>query len=721
MKRMVSLSKSDDGRRSVACVAAFLLFACLSITADALASQQQALEPQVVAELPPPHQQWLEQIVGYIISPLEREAFLVLTSNELRDGFINAFWRSRDPTPGTVRNERREEHQERIAYANRYLGTETPRPGWRTDRGRVYIKLGPPADKLTYPDPRSFYPIELWFYRSDPGTSGLPPFFYVMFFRPFQAGEFKMYDPITDGPGALAKDFMLEMADAREIVDRLLTGIGHEVALASINLIPTERTNLNRPRPSARNNFLFAAIEEAPLKGLNDSYAREFVANSGDVEARVVFDIIPLQLSTAAFWDERGLPYLHYGVEVPQEKVLIGEYESEFYLSLDLTVDITDPRGQTVIYGGDDIEEYFDETRAARVVQAPLAYYDRVELVPGFYRIAVTLTNRITDDSAVAETRVSVPNVSDDNIMLSDLLVASSATPVIGAEAAERRAFRFGGEQFTPAPQGRLPVNGTAELFMQMAATPDLGTDTTVEVSAALLTEQGTEVSTTRVAPTSIVPAPELTPLRVSLSLAGADEAPHTIRMVALLSNGQRLLRDARVEIVPAAVFELPEVLVAREDAGDGTSEYQLRGWQHLRKGELRAAEAYFSGGLERDPENIPLRRTLASIEMNLGEYVAAAAIMSPLAQRRGAMGFDLLVYSQALRKAGAPTEAAAVARTLLQANRPTAPAYQALAEALADLGSNAEAIAACELSLALDPDQPEVRELLTRLRELGV
>ena len=115
------------------------------------------------------------------------------------------------------------------------------------------------------------------------------------------------------------------------------------------------------------------------------------------------------------------------------------------------------------------------------------------------------------------------------------------------------------------------------------------------------------------------------------------------------------------------------------------------------------------------------MRRTLASIETNLGEYVAAAAIMSPLAQRRGAMGFDLLVYSQALRKAGAPTEAAAVARTLLQANRPTAPAYQALAEALADLGSNAEAIAACELSLALDPDQPEVRELLTRLRELGV
>ncbi len=700
--------------------AALVLLACLPATAAALASPpQQATEPEVGAPLAPRHEQWLEETIGYIISPLERQAFLVLTSDELRDGFIDALWRSRDPTPGTVRNEAREEHEERIAYANRYLGAETPRPGWRTDRGRIYIKLGPPADKLTYPDPRGFYPIELWFYRSNPGASGLPPFFYVMFFRPFQGGEFKMYDPISDGPGALAKDFMLQMADSREIVDRLLTGIGHEVALASINLIPTEATNLRSPRPSARNSFLFAAIEEAPLKGLDDRYARGFVANSGEVEASVVFDVLPLQLSAAAFWDGRGLPYLHYGVEVPEEKVLIGEYESEFYLSLELDVDITDPRGQTVIYGGDNIEQYFDTTRAERVVRAPLAYYDRLDLVPGLYNLTVSLTNRITDDRAVAETRMSVPNVSGENVMLSDLLVASSATPLTAAEAAEPRAFRFGGEQFTPAPQGRLPVNGTAELFMQMVATPDLGPDTTVEVSAALLTEQGTEVSTTRVMPASIVRAPSPTPLRASLSLAGADAAPHTIRLVALLSNGQRLVREARVELVPVAAFRLPEVLVARED-DRGTDEHELRGWQHLRKGELRAAEAYFSSGLERDPENIPLRRALAGIEMGLGEYVTAAAIMSPLAQRPGAMGFDLLIYSQALRGAGAPAEATAVARALLRTRGPTAPAYRALAEALADLGANAEAIAACESSLVLDPDQPEVRELLARLREPG-
>ena len=701
--------------------AALVLLACLPATTHALGSPpQQATEPEAGAALAPRHEKWLEENVGYIISPRERQAFLVLSSDELRDAFIEALWRNRDPTPGTVRNEAREEHDERIAYANRYLGAETPRPGWRTDRGRIYIKLGPPADKLTYPDPRSFYPIELWFYRSNPGASGLPPFFYVMFFRPYQGGEYKMYDPISDGPGALAKDFMLQMADSREIVDRLLFGIGHEVALASINLIPTEPTNLRSPRPSARNSFLFAAIEEAPLKGLDDRYALGFVANSGDVEASVVFDVLPLQLSAAAFWDERGLTYLHYGVEVPEEKVLIGEYESEYYLSLELDVNITDPRGETIIYGGDDIEQYFDAARAERVVRSPLAYYDRIDLVPGSYNLTVSLTNRITEDRAVAETRMSVPSVSGNNIMLSDLLVASSATPVPAAQAAAPLAFRFGGEQFTPAAQGRLPMNGTAELFMQMVATPDLGPETTVEVTAALLTEQGTEVSTTRVIPASIVRAPSPTPLRASLSLVGADAGPHTIRLVALLSSGQRLVREARVELVPAALFRLPEVLVARENADIGTDEYELRGWQHLRKGELRAAEGYFSSGLERDPENIPLRRALGGIEMGLGEYVAAAEIMSPLAQRPGALSFDLLIYSQALRGAGAPTEATAVARALLRTSRPTAPAYRALAEALADLGNNAEAIEACESSLVLDPDQPEVRELLARLREPG-
>jgi len=67
-------------------------------------------------------------------------AFLQLQTNEEREQFIEAFWQRRDPTPDTVENEFKEEHYRRIAYANERFASGIP--GWRTDRGRIYIIWG---------------------------------------------------------------------------------------------------------------------------------------------------------------------------------------------------------------------------------------------------------------------------------------------------------------------------------------------------------------------------------------------------------------------------------------------------------------------------------------------------------------------------------------------------------------------------------------------------
>lgn len=692
----------------------------LSIAATAAATAQEEAPQSAAAELAGRHRQWLAEEVVYIISEIEREAFLMLESDDARDAFIDAFWRARDPSPGTIGNEAKDEHERRIAYANRYLGVETPRQGWQTDRGRIYIQLGEPAERQTYADPRAFYPIELWFYRSDPIRQGLPAFFYVMFFRPLQSGEYRMYDPITDGPGALAKDMMLQMADPREIVHRLLTGVGHEVALASINLIPSEPTDLSRPRASSRNSFLFSAIEQAPTKGLDDRYARDFVASRGDVEATVVFDPMPVQLSASAFWDERGLPYLHYGVEVAKDSALMGEYEGEYAISLQLGYDVADARGQRILLDSDVIEERFDEERARQIMEGPLAYYDRVALVPGVYDLTVTLANRLTQDDSVTSTRVSVADTSSESSMLSDLLVATSASPLgttpAGGSGGPPSAFQFGGEQFSPAAGGRLPVDGIAELFLQMVAMPGLDPSTTAESVAMLIDEDGNEVASSNAAPVAVVTPPRPTPLRLSLPLSGASAGPHTLQVSVVLSNGQALSRHAPVELVAAPSFQRPEIFAAREVQPRGIEEYQHRGWQHLRKGELRAAESYIAIAVDNEPQNVALRRSLAGVRLNLGEHAAAVDTIRPLAGSAGASSIDLLIYSQALRGAGNPTEAADVARTIVRTD-PAAPAYNALAEALVDLGNTAEAIAAYEASLALVPEQPAIREALERLR----
>src|ERR1700745_3205046 len=94
-------------------------------------------------ELSKAYKKWLDEDVRWIITDEERAAFKQLSNDEERDQFIEAFWQRRDPTPDTVENEYKEEHYRRIAYANEHFAAGIP--GWKTDRGRMYIPFGPPA------------------------------------------------------------------------------------------------------------------------------------------------------------------------------------------------------------------------------------------------------------------------------------------------------------------------------------------------------------------------------------------------------------------------------------------------------------------------------------------------------------------------------------------------------------------------------------------------
>ena len=123
-----------------------------------------------------PYKKWLDEDVAYIITDEERAAFKQLSNDEERDNFIEAFWQRRDPTPDTEENEFKEEHYQRIAYANEHFAAGIP--GWKTDRGRIYIVFGK-ADEIeshpsggTYERPMeegggetSTFPFEQWRYR----------------------------------------------------------------------------------------------------------------------------------------------------------------------------------------------------------------------------------------------------------------------------------------------------------------------------------------------------------------------------------------------------------------------------------------------------------------------------------------------------------------------------------------------------------------------------
>ena len=127
-------------------------------------------------ELTKVYKKWLNEDVIYIISDEERDAFKRLSNDEERDSFIENFWLRRDPTPDTVENEYKEEHYERIAYANEHFPAGVP--GWKTDRGKMYIMYGKPDEIESHPSGGTYdrpteegggttstFPFEQWRYR----------------------------------------------------------------------------------------------------------------------------------------------------------------------------------------------------------------------------------------------------------------------------------------------------------------------------------------------------------------------------------------------------------------------------------------------------------------------------------------------------------------------------------------------------------------------------
>ena len=138
--------------------------------------QRKANAKALRIELSKTYRKWLDEDVRWIITDQEKSAFMQLSNDEERDQFIEAFWQRRDPTPDTEENEFKEEHYRRIAYANEHFAAGVP--GWKTDRGRMYIVFGP-ADEIdshpsggTYERPMeegggetSTFPFETWRYR----------------------------------------------------------------------------------------------------------------------------------------------------------------------------------------------------------------------------------------------------------------------------------------------------------------------------------------------------------------------------------------------------------------------------------------------------------------------------------------------------------------------------------------------------------------------------
>jgi len=168
------------------------------------------------------HRVFLEDVAHFLLTTTERERFLELESDELREQFIDRFWREHDLSV----------HTERLRACDRLFGA---RGRW-SERGRIYQWLGPPSyrEDLTHAGHR-LVPTELWHYTGVE-VSFLPGSFYLVFFRPGGAGEFRLWDPVVDGIRALVAS--AEPNRSQLVGDTTLEQIDPELALAAEALVP---------------------------------------------------------------------------------------------------------------------------------------------------------------------------------------------------------------------------------------------------------------------------------------------------------------------------------------------------------------------------------------------------------------------------------------------------------------------------------------------------
>lgn len=187
---------------------ALIIFALAPPTAFAQKDKKKNSDTQDVMDRPRKqreevkkiYREWPKKDVAYIITDAERSAFEKLATDEEREQFIEAFWQRRDPDPDTDENEYKEEYYERIAYANEHYASGIP--GWKTDRGRIYITFGKPDSVEAHPAGGSYdrpsyhgggstttYPFEVWFYRYIEGIgSGIE----IEFVDPTGTGEYRI-------------------------------------------------------------------------------------------------------------------------------------------------------------------------------------------------------------------------------------------------------------------------------------------------------------------------------------------------------------------------------------------------------------------------------------------------------------------------------------------------------------------------------------------------
>jgi len=385
---------------------------------------QKKLSKRASNEMSSAYRVWVEQDVAYIITDPKKQAFERLSNDDERDQFIEQFWLRRDPTPDTEENEFKEEHYRRIAYANEHYASGIP--GWRTDRGMIYIKYGPPDEIEAHPSGGTYqrpleqgggttttYPFETWRYRY---IEGIGTNIVVEFVDQSGTGEYRMSSDPQD-------------KDALQHVPGYVA--------PNLQMGPNEFDRLK----------LVADLTRAPniqFKDLEAVVRSDIRYNTLPIKVRT--DYIPLTPSSILSnitiqLDRQDLQFQH-------AKAVVNLYAR-----------ITTVSRRNV--------SIFEDVITVEGTSGPALYQKIVPLPSGRYRLTIAAKDVIGGNTATFETALDVPRFEEEKLAASSLILAD-LMETVATRNVNTGQFVIGGVKVRPRVTSVFSRDEDLGIYMQL-------------------------------------------------------------------------------------------------------------------------------------------------------------------------------------------------------------------------------------------------------------
>jgi GWxTD domain-containing protein len=404
------------------------------------------------------YRDWVSKDVGYIITGEEKKAFNALQTDEERENFIENFWRRRDPNPDTEENEFREEYYERIAYANEHFTSGIP--GWKTDRGRIYITWGKPDSVESHPSGGSYdrpsyegggstttYPFEIWFYRH---LDGVGDGIEIEFVDPTGTGEYRIArspyekDALAMVPGAgLTTAEQLGLSNK---ADRLIGG-GSGANFMREQDMPFRRleiiSNLQRP-PQVKFSDLQTNLDSPIIDN-----------NPLDFDLRVdFFRQSDNQVATA------------FTVQADNKELSFSDSGGLQTARMNIFGRITAVSGKRSGIFEDSVVATASPEELAEAKDRKSIYQKAITLTPGTYKVDVIVRDVVTGNRGIRSIGFTVPKYEPEKLSASTLILASKLYSTTERDIGGM--FVIGREKVVPNLSGVYKKGQDVGIYMQI-------------------------------------------------------------------------------------------------------------------------------------------------------------------------------------------------------------------------------------------------------------